>query len=748
MCAVRVALQASAVTLDRGPIVGAGVARAPEGTEMRMLGSHLSRSRRPGVLRSALCAVLASLAVGVGGAAAVDVPPPAVALLGEQSAPTQTSYAEVVAAAKRGELRIVGIDAGGRYVLGQLRSGKGVLAADVPDARVADGSPSVAGGLPTLAELKALMVTQGIGLVDVPQFQRTDRGVPLIMWILLAGLGLTATLWVIRAVQRRGGGSATPGSLGGHTSLGKRAAVEAPATRFWDVAGCEEVVAELQELVAFLKEPERFAKVGARMPRGVVLYGPPGTGKTLLARAVAGESEVPFFAASGSDFVELYVGTGAARVRDLFARASKSKNGAVIFIDEIDAIGKARGGAGAPGNDEREGTLNQLLVALDGFESDARVVVIAATNRLDTLDPALLRPGRFDRRVQVGLPDVAGRRRILGLHAAGKPLADVTGLDRLATITAGLAGADLALVLNEAAIVAGRAGRDSIDDADLQEGHLRALAGPVREAAVRSEDEREIVAWHEAGHALAAELCDTHDKTQLVSIRPRGQAGGMAVYGRTDRDLHSPRDVHERMVVALAGRAAEQLRFRAISSGASNDLEQVNALARTAVEQLGFSDAVGQIVSSANGRAISLSASTRDGIDREVGRLVDEAYTDALELLEANMDLLDRIAMRLLAGGDLHRAEIEEICRSAERVMLPAGRSETPHIVDTEDREPLDGPPASRLAAAASRLVGVARRVPVPRPIAAMRSARPVPTAQRIAASATRPVRRRGVIGR
>jgi cell division protease FtsH len=369
---------------------------------------------------------------------------------------------------------------------------------------------------------------------------------------------------------------------------------------------------------------------------------------------VAGEAGVPFFAASGSDFVEVFVGQGAARVRELFDRAAKCEEGAVVFVDEIDALGRRRA-SGPGGNDEREQTLNQLLVSMDGFGTSSRVVVVAATNRLDLLDEALTRPGRFDRHVRVDLPSERGRLAILRVHAAGKPLSDETSLERLARLSMGCSGAMLKTILNEAAIMAARAGRETIEEPDLVEGQLRALAGPERRDAAHAEDELEIVAFHEAGHGLAAELCPTHDRAERITIKPRGQAGGLALYGQTDRMLMRPQALHEKLVVLLAGRAAEEIAFGSISSGAANDLQRATALARQAVEQLGFAASVGQLVADPHS---PLGDETRREIDREVRSLIDLAYDDALRLLRAHRRELDRLANGLLSDRELDRAAI------------------------------------------------------------------------------------------
>jgi cell division protease FtsH len=427
--------------------------------------------------------------------------------------------------------------------------------------------------------------------------------------------------------------------------------------RFADVAGCDEAVDEVREMVDFLREPERFARVGARIPSSVLLYGPPGTGKTLIAKALAGEAEVPFFAVSGSELIEMFVGVGAKRVRELFARARRCETGAVIFFDEIDAIGRHRSSGAASGaNDEREQTLNQLLVELDGFDTSSKVVVVAATNRLDILDKALLRPGRFGRQVPVDLPSKAGREAILGVHAHGKPLGDDVDFALLAESTAGLSGADLAEVVNEGAILAARAHQTVLTHRNLHDAILRVLLGPEKRNSMLAEGELEIIAYHEAGHALAAELCPNHDKPLHATVRPRGRAGGFVYMSRTDRALEDADLIHERMVVALAGRAAEQTVFGKVSSGAANDLEQVNGIARQAVERLGLSPEVGQIISF-NDRS-QLSQEALGLVDRVVERFVHAAYEDALKLISENVESLDRIAQLLITQKDLERVDI------------------------------------------------------------------------------------------
>jgi cell division protease FtsH len=454
-----------------------------------------------------------------------------------------------------------------------------------------------------------------------------------------------------RRAQKNGGGFG--GGMVPDTSLRKSTELaEVPAQRFRDVAGVDEAVEELAEVVEFFRNPARFQHLGAKLPSGIMLYGDPGTGKTLLAKALAGEAGIPFFATSGSDFVEKFVGVGASRVRELFAKARAHPEGAVIFIDEIDAVGRARSAGEA--NGEREQTLNQILVELDGFSTSDRVLCIAATNRLDVLDPALLRPGRFGRHISVPLPSAEGRAAILRVYTQDKPLASDVDIEELAGTMGGLSGAQLADVVNEAAIMAGRDGLREIRRPHFREGYLRVLAGPKRKSAPIAEGELEVIAAHEAGHVLAAEYGERYEKAQQVSVEPRAQAMGLAVYGQTDRALHDPEYLHEALIATLGGRAAEQLVFGRISSGAANDLQKATELARRAVEELGFSPRVGQIVA---GRA-PFSETTRTVIDSEIERMVAEAYGDALTLLTAHREQLDRLAARLAEQRELERVDI------------------------------------------------------------------------------------------
>jgi cell division protease FtsH len=470
----------------------------------------------------------------------------------------------------------------------------------------------------------------------------------LILWfgpLLLVGAAIAA-----RGRKRAGAmaDAAGPQIAGLRSDVG---VASAPETRFDDVAGCDEAVEELAEIVSFLRTPERFARVDARMPAGLLLTGPPGTGKTMLARALAGEAGVRFFSASGSEFVERFVGVGASRVRELFKRAISSAP-SVVFIDEIDALGASRGNY--DGNSEREQTLNELLVQMDGFAASSNVIVVAATNRPEVLDAALLRPGRFSRQIAIGLPSEDGRREILGVHSASKPLAHDVDLDAIARTTGGFSGAQLAELLNEAAIMAARENREIIEGDDLREGLRRVLAGPKRRSAPLAEGELEKIAYHEAGHVVCAELCEHHEKAQHVTIDPRGNAMGFALFGQEDRALHDEDQLREAMIAALGGRAAEQLVFGRASSGAKNDLEKVNAIARAAITEYGMSGRLGQFV----GDARRLSDQTMGLIERGVERLVAGAYADALALLEANRRQLDALARRLLVARELDRVDI------------------------------------------------------------------------------------------
>lgn len=420
---------------------------------------------------------------------------------------------------------------------------------------------------------------------------------------------------------------------------------------FADVAGAEEEKAELQEIIEYLKDPERFTKLGARVPKGVLLIGPPGTGKTLLARAVAGEAEVPFFSISGSEFVEMFVGVGAARVRDLFKNA-KEKAPCIIFIDEIDALAKRRSGNNITGNEERETTLNQLLVELDGFDSDAGIILIGATNRGDVLDPALLRPGRFDRRVYVGYPDIDGRKAILTVHAKNKPLAPEVDLLEIAKSTSGFSGADLENLLNEAALLAAKRNKENIGTEELKESAVKVMMGPEKHSRKVTEKERRLTAFHEAGHAVTTYHLETQDPVEEVSIIPRGGAGGYTMsLPQEDRNYMSRNEMLDDLVVLLGGRVAEAVVIGDISTGASNDIERATSVARNMITRYGMNPELGPVnYSYEEGFGVnrSYSEQTAFTIDEEVKKLLEEAYERAEQLITEHRDELDRLAEYLL----------------------------------------------------------------------------------------------------
>ena len=483
-----------------------------------------------------------------------------------------------------------------------------------------------------------------------------------IPFILLAGV-----FWfVFRQAQ---------GSNNAAMSFGKSRARmftgENQSVTFEDVAGIEEAKEELEEVVEFLREPEKFISLGARIPKGVLLVGPPGTGKTLLAKAVSGEAAVPFFSISGSEFVEMFVGVGASRVRDLFEQA-KRHSPCIVFVDEIDAVGRQRGAGLGGSHDEREQTLNQMLVEMDGFDTDTNVIIVAATNRPDILDPALLRPGRFDRRVVLDRPDMRGREAILRVHVKGKPLSPEVDLAVLASSTPGFVGADIENLVNEGAILAARRNKKAIGQTDLEESILRVIAGPERKSRLITEEEKRIIAYHEAGHAIIANSIPEADPVHKVSITSRGMAGGFTIMlPKEDRTLMSRKKLYADMVGLLGGRAAEYLVFDDITSGASNDLERVTRMARSMVTRLGMSSELGSMVYGQKeeliflGREISeqrdYSEDVARQIDQEVRKLVSEAYEHSKSIIIQYRDKLDTVALRLLEVETISREEFEEM---------------------------------------------------------------------------------------
>ena len=503
------------------------------------------------------------------------------------------------------------------------------------------------------------------------KFRVKPRDEPSLLTSLLVSWGpmlLLIGVWVYFMRQMQGGGK------GGAFSFGKSRARMLDDTNnsvtFADVAGCDEAKEEVKELVDFLKDPQKFQKLGGRIPRGVLMVGPPGTGKTLLARAVAGEANVAFLSISGSDFVELYVGVGASRVRDLFDQAKRVAP-AIVFIDEIDAVGRQRGAGLGGGHDEREQTLNQLLVEMDGFSANEGVIVIAATNRKDILDPALLRPGRFDRQIYVGAPDWRGRAEILQVHARKKPLADNVDLPAIAKATAGFTGADLANLLNEGALLAARNGKAAITQQDLEAAMIKVIAGPEKKSRVVSHSEKMLTAVHEAGHAVCMYCLDSQDPVHLITIIPRAQAGGMTIsLPQDDKSYASRNEMFETVVSFLGGRVAEALKLCDISTGASNDLQRATKLARDMVATYGMSDAIGPVSYSSSqevfiGRDYEktkpYSEATAGEIDVQVQSIMREAYKRCEEILTAHSERLDKIAGFLMENENMNRAQFEAV---------------------------------------------------------------------------------------
>jgi cell division protease FtsH len=446
---------------------------------------------------------------------------------------------------------------------------------------------------------------------------------------------------------------------------------DVPQNTFADVAGADEAIAELEEIKDFLANPAKYALLGAKIPKGVLLYGPPGTGKTLLARAVAGEAKVPFYSISGSDFVEMFVGVGAARVRDLFAQA-KANAPAIIFVDEIDAVGRQRGTGMGGGHDEREQTLNQLLVEMDGFETGGQVILIAATNRPDVLDPALLRPGRFDRQIAVDRPDLKGREEILKVHAKTKPLSDEVELLNYARRTPGFTGADLANVLNEAALLAAREGKKAISNLQIDEAIDRVMAGPQRKSRIMSDDERRVTAYHEAGHALVAHALPHTDPVHKITIMPRGRALGYTMVLPDDDKFSTTRNqLLDQLAYSLGGRAAEELIFHDPSTGASNDIEKATALARSMVTQYGMTEAIGAIKLGTDssepfmgrdyGHQRDYSENVAATVDAEIRKLIENAHQEAFDILVENRTTLDAMVLQLLDKETLNKEEIAAI---------------------------------------------------------------------------------------
>jgi len=526
-----------------------------------------------------------------------------------------------------------------------------------------------------------------------------SKGTGGFSWTALIGSFLPFLLligfWIFLMNQVQGGGSKVM-SFG--KSRAKRMAPDTPKMGFKDVAGVDEAVEELQEIKEFLENPKKFQALGASIPKGVLLYGPPGTGKTLLARAVAGEAGVPFFSISGSDFVEMFVGVGASRVRDLFEQA-KQASPCIIFMDEIDAVGRHRGAGLGGGHDEREQTLNQLLVEMDGFEMKDNIILIAATNRPDILDPALLRPGRFDRQISVDRPDRNGRRKILEVHSKGKPLASVIDLDSLAAGTPGFTGADLRNLINEAALLAARRGKKVIEQDELEEGIMRVIAGPEKKARLLSEKEQRIAAYHEMGHALVGHFLEHTDPIHKITIVSRGQALGLTIsLPGEDRYLTTRKALLEQIAMTMGGRAAEEIVFNEITTGASNDIEKVTSTAKAMVMRFGMSEKLGPRVLGRNhdmpflgrdmGAEPDYSEEVAREIDDEIRRIIEEGHDLATTVLREHIDDLHRISQVLIDRETIDRQQFERLLAGeSEDAVFPPEPPPAP-AAEPEPRRP------------------------------------------------------------
>ena len=540
------------------------------------------------------------------------------------------------------------------------------------------------------------------------------------MWTTLLSLAFTVgpvllLLWFFtRGFRQMQGGGGNNIFGFGRSRARNLTDANRPTVTFDDVAGVEEAKLELAEVVQFLREPEKFVQVGARIPKGVLMVGPPGTGKTLLARAVAGEAGVPFFHISGSEFVEMFVGVGASRVRDLFEKA-KTAAPSIVFVDEIDAVGRQRGAGLGGGHDEREQTLNQILVEMDGFDNETNVIVIAATNRADILDPALLRPGRFDRKVFVDLPDIAGREKILGVHARGKPIASDVSFKEISRLTAGFSGADLENLINEAAIFAARRSKRTIGLLEFQDAFDRVVMGPERQSRVMSEDDKMTVAYHEAGHAVVSFYLTNTDPVQKITIVPRGRAGGFVMSLPEDRAVHSREFFEDQIAMALGGRAAEEHFFGRITTGAAADLQQATRLARAMVMEYGMSDRLGLPTYGGGsgspfvGREMGWFGSGRDyseeaaqTIDAEVKRLLEENYNRARTIIDQNRDRMVHLATTLIDVETLDRVAFEKLMNE-----LQPSNGQVPAPVAPPTAAPAGLPPAPQ------------QPLPNPRPAAA-----------------------------
>ena len=518
-------------------------------------------------------------------------------------------------------------------------------------------------------------------------------------------LGGILLLWVFMMRQAGGGG----GKMNTFGKAKPKPVEDGRRVTFADVAGADEEKEELVEVVEFLKDPKKFNALGARIPKGVLLMGPPGTGKTLLARAVAGEAGVPFYSISGSDFVEMFVGVGASRVRDLFDQAKKSAP-SIIFIDEIDAVGRQRGAGLGGGHDEREQTLNQLLVEMDGFGANTGVIVMAATNRRDILDPALLRPGRFDRQIVVGYPDVKGREEILKVHTRNKPLGPDVELRVIAKTTVGFTGADLENLVNEAALLAARKGRKAITMEDIEEATIKVVAGPEKRSHVVSDKDKRLTCFHEAGHAVSTYYCDTQDKVHEISIIPRGMAGGYTMsLPAEDKSYETKKGMQENIVTLLGGRIAEKLVLDDISTGASNDLERATKIAKAMVTRYGFSDRLGPIVYGQNenevflgrdlGHSRDYSETVAAQIDEEVRAVIDSAYDQCETILTEHMDQLHKVAEFLYEFEKINGADFDRLMKGDFSVFEEHRPKKETKALETEQEAQPAVPSAEESAA-------------------------------------------------
>ncbi|WP_249010215.1 ATP-dependent zinc metalloprotease FtsH [Conexibacter sp. DBS9H8] len=605
-------------------------------------------------------------------------------LIGGSHSGTSYTFGQFVTQVQKGQVQSANFDQKDNSVAVVLRNGGGKYSVGYPDNMTQ-------------------VLTQELIKHDGPQaaqFQDKSSSAWISILTYMLPFVLMFGLWFLLMNQVQGGGSKVM-SFG--KSRAKRMAVDSPKITFRDVAGVDEAVEELHEIKEFLENPKKFQALGARIPKGVLLYGPPGTGKTLLARAVAGEAGVPFFSISGSDFVEMFVGVGASRVRDLFEQA-KQNSPCIIFMDEIDAVGRHRGAGLGGGHDEREQTLNQLLVEMDGFEMKDNIILIAATNRPDILDPALLRPGRFDRQIVVDRPDRAGRKKILEVHTRGKPLAREIDVEALAGQTPGFTGADLANLVNEAALLAARNGKREITQIELEEGIMRVIAGPEKKTRVMSEGERRITAYHEMGHAIVGHYLPHSDPIHKISVISRGQALGYTIsMPGEDKFLTTRAELLDTMAMTLGGRAAEEIVFGEITTGASNDLEKVTATAKQMVMRYGMSERLGPRVFGHDhgqpflGRDMGTEPDYSDEIareiDTEIRRIVEGAHQQALGLLANHREALNRISEILIKRETIEADQFEALLAgSSEEAVFGSEAPPPPQLPASPERVPQTAP--------------------------------------------------------